>query len=95
MIFDYCGNFEYFKYHPNGKEGREILTLSQRLFQIRWDMLYELQRAEYQEDTWFNAYYNQIKTELHNAVVVIKSHSNRIQVRMAMQYVDKYYNLDK
>ena len=94
MIFDYCGNFEYFKYHPNGKEGREILTLSQRLFQIRLDMLYELQRAEYQEDTWFNAYYNQIKTELHNAVVVIKSHSNRIQVRMAMQYVDKYYNLD-
>ena len=27
-------------------------------------------------------------------VVKIKSHSNRIQVREAMQYVDKYYNLD-
>ena len=92
QIFDYCGNFEYFNTHPEGKDGKEMLTLSQRLFQVRVDMLYELQRLEYQEDTWFHAYYNQIKSELHNAVVQIKSHSNRIQVRAAMQYVDKYYH---
>ena len=35
-------------------------------------MLYELQRIEYQEDTWFNAYYNQIKNELHNEVYRFK-----------------------
>jgi type I restriction enzyme R subunit len=94
QIFDYCGNFEYFGKHPDGKEGKEMLTLSQRLFQIRLDMLFELQKLEYQEDEWFHAYYDQIKSELHGMVVKIKSHSNRIQVREAMQYVDKYYNLD-
>lgn len=94
QIFDYCGNFEYFGEHPDGKDGKEMLTLSQRLFQIRLDMLFELQKLEYQEDEWFHAYYDQIKTELHGMVVKIKSHSNRIQVREAMQYVDKYYNLD-
>lgn len=94
QIFDYCGNFEYFGEHPDGKDGKEMLTLSQRLFQIRLDMLLELQKLEYQEDAWFHAYYDQIKTELHGMVVKIKSHSNRIQVREAMQYVDKYYNLD-
>lgn len=93
QIFDYCGNFEYFGEHPDGKDGKEMLTLSQRLFQIRLDMLFELQKLEYQEDAWFHAYYDQIKTELHGMVVKIKSHSNRIQVREAMQYVDKYYNL--
>lgn len=92
QIFDYCGNFEYFGEHPDGKEGREMLTVSMRLFQVKLDMLYELQRIEYQEDTWFNAYYNQIKNELHNEVVRIKSHASRIQVREAMQYVDKYYD---
>lgn len=93
QIFDYCGNFEYFGEHPDGKEGKEMLTLSQRLFQIRLDILYELQKMEYQQDTWFHAYYDQIKTELHNDVIRIKSHDSRIQVREAMQYVDKYYDL--
>lgn len=94
MILDYCGNFEYFGQHPDGKEGKEMITLSGRLFQVRLDMLYELQKLEYQEDAWYHAYYDQIKTELHNTVIKIKSHDNRIQVREGMQYVDKYYNLD-
>ena len=94
LIFDYCGNFEYFNMHPDGNDAPETLTLSQRLFQVRLDMLYELQKLEYQEDTWLHAYYDQIKTELHNAVIKIKSHDNRIQVRNAMQYVDKYYDLN-
>jgi len=94
LIFDYCGNFEYFNQHPDGKEGKEMITLSQRRFQVRLDMLYELQRIEYQEDTWYHAYYEQIKAELHNTVIKIKSHGSRIQVREGMQYVDKYYNLD-
>ena len=57
-------------------------------------MLFALQRIEYQEDTWFKAYYDQIKNELHHKVILVKSHSNRIQVREEMQYVDKYYDFD-
>lgn len=93
QIFDYCGNFQYFGEKPEGNDGKEMLTLSQRLFHIRLDMLYALQQLEYQEDTWFHAYYDRIKAELHGAVITIKSHSSRIQVREAMQYVDKYYDL--
>ena len=92
LILDYCGNFEFFDMHPEGKEGKETLTLSQRRFQIRLDMLYELQRLEYQQDSWLKAYYEQIKSDLHGEVVKIKSHDNRIQIREAMQYVDKYYD---
>ena len=31
QIFDYCGNFEFFDLHPEGKPGKEMLTLSQKL----------------------------------------------------------------
>lgn len=93
LIFDYCGNFEYFGAHHDGKAGKEMLTLSQRKFQVKLDILYELQRLEFQEDKWFHAYYEQTKTELHSEVIRIKSHSNRIQVRVEMQCVDKYDNL--
>ena len=94
LIFDYCGNFEYFGMNPDGKSSKETLTLSQRLFNVRIDMLYELQKLEHQQDERMYAYYQTIKDELHNSVVTIHSHQNRIQVREEMQYVDKYYDLD-
>lgn len=92
LIFDYCSNFEYFGEHPDGKEGKEALTLSQRVYQIRLEMLYELQKLEYQEDTWLHAYYEKIKADLHNEVIRIKGHDERMQVRESMQYVDKWYD---
>ena len=49
IIFDYCGNFEYFDQHPDGTDGQQVRSLSQRFFEIRLDVLYELQRIEYQE----------------------------------------------
>ena len=94
QIFDYCGNFEYFELNPEGKSEKEIMTLSQRLFNVCVDMLYELQRLEYQQDERLLAYYTQIRKELHAAVVKIKSHDSRIQVREEMQYVDKYCDLN-
>lgn len=93
-IFDYCGNFEFFDNLPEGKT--DIVSqssLTQRLFRIRLDILCELQRIEYQENEWFKSFYDKLKTELHQEIVKIKSHSNRIQVRAAMQHVDKYYDL--
>lgn len=94
LIFDYCGNFEYFEMHPDGEPGTEPLTLSQRLFNVRLDMLYELQRLEYQLDDRMSAYYQVIKKELHEKVIKIRSHDSRIQVREEMPYVDKYYDLN-
>lgn len=32
VIFDYCGNFEYFDAHPEGTDGIVSRSLSQRLF---------------------------------------------------------------
>ncbi len=93
-IFDYCGNFEYFGEHPEGAEGKESLTLTQKCFNVQIDMLYELQRLEYQQNEVMFSYYQAIKEVLHKNVVMIKSHDKRIQVRESMQYVDKYYDLD-
>lgn len=94
QIFDYCGNFEYFGQHPDGASGKEVLTLSQRLFNVRLEMLYELQNLEHQQDLYLREYYDSIKQILHNDVVKIKSHDNRIQVREKMNFVDKYYDRD-
>ncbi len=92
-IFDYCANFEYFGNLPEGKPSQgNQLSLTQRLFTLQADILYGLQDIQYQEDEWFKGYYDKLKEELHRQIDVIKSHSNRIQVRAEMQYVDKFYD---
>lgn len=93
LIFDYCGNFEHFEHNPEGKVRDGVtIPVSQRLYSLRTDILHELQAITYQEDEECLAYYESLKKDLHEQVMVIKSHNNRIQVREKMQYVDKYYN---
>jgi len=96
LIFDYCGNFDFFDVNPTGNisnsEGR---STTQRIFDVKLDMLYELQNYRHQQDDYLKGYYENIKKELHNEVVVVKSHSERIQVREELKYVDEFYNKDK
>lgn len=94
IIFDYCGNFEYFGQNPDGAVAVQTRSLSQRLFEVRLDILHELQRIEYQENEFSKGYYLKLKGMLFDEVNKIKGHSNRIQVRAEMHYVDKYSDFD-
>ena len=91
-IFDYCGNFEFFSEHPEGSADKGSLSMTQRLFELKLDILYELQRYEYQQDEFCKHYYGNLKEWLHGQMIEIRNHSSRIQVRDEMQYVDKYYD---
>lgn len=94
IIFDYCGNFEYFDQNPDGTDGSSALSLSQRFFEIRLDILYELQRIEYQSTEFGRSYYQKLKETLHSEICNIKKNSARLQVRAAMEWVDKYSDFD-
>ena len=60
IIFDYCGNFDYFDQHPYGTDGAQVRSLSQRFYEIRLDVLYELQRIEFQETEFGRKYYQKL-----------------------------------
>lgn len=92
-IFDYLGNFEYFNIEQNKAQEQEQKSLSRRLFELRSKILAELQNIEHQENPIHKAYYNELKQQLFNAVLDIKSQSNSISVRKEMVYVDKYSDL--
>ncbi len=94
LIFDYCGNFEFFGLHPEEQKGNEQITLTQRVFNINLEILHDLQAVDYQLDSWCRQFYEELKNSLHDRVVTIKSHDERIQVRENMEYVDKYKEID-
>lgn len=95
LIFDYCSNFEYFEENPDGTVNNNAKSLSQRLFDIKLDILVELQKYEHQSNPSHKAYYEKLKPQLYQKVVSIKANSARIAVRDKMMYVDKYVDEDK
>ncbi|MEE1037811.1 MAG: DEAD/DEAH box helicase family protein [Eubacterium sp.] len=94
MIFDYCNNFEFFDIHIGGKETSNSKSLSQKLFDLKLDILVELQKYQYQVNEKYKAYYDKLKTELYEKVKEIKRGSERIAVRKKMDIVDKYIDVE-
>ncbi len=94
LIFDYCTNFEYFENKPDGAMNENGKSLSQKLFDIRLDILVELQRYERQCDKRCKAYYDKLKPLLFSKTQDVKKNSSRIAVRRELSYVDKYVDYD-
>lgn len=95
LIFDYCSNFEYFDKHPDGSTNNNGKSLSQRLFDIKMNILVELQRYEHQSNPEHKEYYDELKNFLYGKVNEIKKNSSRISVREEMAYVDKYLDYER
>ena len=95
LIFDYCGNFEYFERNVDGADGYIPISLTKKLFDIKLDLLVELQKIEHQENSEHRKYYEKLKPELIKKVLAIKENSSRISVREEMAYVDKYCDIER
>ena len=50
LIFDWCGNFEFFRVNPIGEEGITSPTIQARVFLSKAEIAYVLQKYEYQTD---------------------------------------------
>ncbi|WP_251616102.1 DEAD/DEAH box helicase family protein [Pumilibacter muris] len=88
-IFDCCENFPYFKKNPKGKDGKNSLNLTQRIFSLKLDLIYELQRLTHQENPEHKTYYDKLKAE---AIARVKNFNrDLINVRHNLKYVDKYF----
>ena len=88
LVFDYGDNFEYFRADPQEGQGRLILPLSQRLFNIKVDLIRELQALGYQDDEFAQSYRKQLVDELHGRIEKLSELDFR--VRMALDTVYTY-----
>ncbi len=87
-IFDWCGNFEYFKVNPNGKEAKPVQSLSERLFCVKTLIAAELQHAAYQSDTFTKGLHDGLKASLCGQIKELKD--THIAVREHWDMVTKY-----
>lgn len=91
LIFDYCGNFEYFRQKQNGYEAKETKSLTENIFRKRIRIAMDLQ-----EDAYSDAQYQQWRSELVDTCreQIDALNPELIEVRLQRQFVEKFQKPD-
>ena len=91
LIFDYCGNFEYFREHKEGYEARETKTLSENIFGKQIKIAMALQESTFAGED-YQTWRNELVVTCHKQVTMLNP--ELISVKLRMQYVEKYKKQD-
>lgn len=87
LIFDYCGNFEYFRTHKEGYASRETASLSELIFGKRIRLAALLQERPYTGSD-FQAWRAELTDTCHKQVTALNQ--ELVSVRLRLRYVEKY-----
>ena len=85
-IFDFCGNFEFFRLNK-GRASAKMIALQSAVFNLKFEITYQLQSAEYQTDRLI-AYRNVLVREMSERVQ--KLPRDNFAVRQHLKYVEMY-----
>ena len=89
FIFDYCGNFAYFREHEEGVESKETYTLTESIFHKKIRLAVCLQSSAF-ADEGHQAFRSKIVEDCHAQVIALNT--EEILVKLKLQYVEKYKN---
>ena len=85
-IFDFCGNFEFFRLNK-GKATANMIALQGAIFNLKFEMSYKLQDIEYQVDRLIS-YRNELVKQMSEKVQELPR--DNFAVRQHLKYVDLY-----
>ena len=85
-IFDFCGNFEFFRMNK-GKPTANMIALQGAIFSLQFEIVYKLQDLEYQTERLI-AYRNALVEYMSGKVQELNREN--FAVRQHLKYVDQY-----
>ena len=91
LIFDYCGNFEFFRVHKEGFESKDTKSLSENIFGKQIKLAVLLQESAYTDDG-FKVWRSELVASCHAQVMELNT--DLIAVRLQMQSVEKFKKPD-
>lgn len=87
-IFDYCQNFEFFSVNPKGIETNNVISLTERIYGYKLDLIVELQNMKYQSDEKYCEYR---KTLIKEFIEEIKNlNKDSFMVKNKIHYIELY-----
>lgn len=88
LIFDFCGNFSFFDVNPEGIKTSAQKPLSQQLFELRTDLIFELQKRTSTLSEEDKVLHGQLIEVLHTDVEALDA--NSFQLRAHKRFLDAY-----
>lgn len=92
LIFDYCGNFEYFREHQNGYETGETKSLTENIYCKQVRLVFALQDSNFSDDAYQN-FRRQLVDTCQGGVNALSY--DIVSVRLKTEYVEKFKKLEK
>ena len=92
-IFDCCRNFEFFEENERGIEGATTQSLTEKIYNLKLDLIVELESMEYQSKDEYKNYRENLVNEFLDKINGLNRES--FIVRNKMVFVEKYSNKDK
>lgn len=89
LILDFCNNFEFFRVNPKGYEGGRVETITEKLFNIKVEIIKELQDLKYSDSEYIDLR-KELVDELLNSIKGLNE--DNFLVRMNLNYVQKFKN---
>ena len=89
-IFDFCDNFSFFNMNPKGIVTKHTLSITERIFNLKLDMVAALQGIEHQENPDHKKYYDKWRNELWTTVKNLNRHL--VNANWEIAYVDRFSN---
>lgn len=87
LIFDYCGNFEYFRVHKEGFESQETKSLTENIFGKQVKLAVLLQESAYAGAN-LQAWRSELVSVCHAQIVALNP--DLISVHLHLQSVEKF-----
>ena len=86
-IFDFCGNFEFFRMNPKGKNVPMTTSVQERIFDLKTNIIYKLQDLIYQTDELI-AFRNSL---IEDVTFKIKElNRENFSVKQHLKFIDLY-----
>ena len=87
-IFDYCKNFEFFSENPKGIETNSQMSLTERIYRYKLDLIVELQNIKYQNDKKFKEYRENLIEEFIEEINKLNKES--FIVKAKLHYIEQF-----
>ena len=91
-IFDYCKNFEFFSENPKGIEANTQISLTERIYGYKLDLIVELQNLKYQSDESFKNYREELIEEFIEEINKLNKES--FLVKAKVHYSEQFSKKD-
>lgn len=87
VIFDYLGNFEFFRANKDGLQGNEAQSISEAIFEKRIRLIHHLQHSAFTDEQ-----YQTIRKDIIDTVLkqINALNTELVSARLKLKYVEKY-----